>query len=111
VDVEAVEQERSTPLVRLSAAWLVGALLAGALGGIGSSQLAQGWLGPYADERSQPPLIIFSVADALMAGRDARQIRALADGFSDAGFLVLDGQAVLAAPGELYLPLSEGAGR
>jgi hypothetical protein len=111
MDVEPVQQEHSTPPVRLSAAWLFGALLAGAFGGIGSSQLAQGWLGPGADERSQPPLIILSVADAVMAGRDARQIRALAERLADGGFLVLDEQAVLAAPGELYLPLGEGAGR
>ena len=111
MDVETVQQERSTPPVRLNAAFLIGALLTGALGGIGSSQLAQGWLGPGIDERSQPPLIILSVADALMAGRDARQIRALAERLADGGFLVLDGQAVLAAPPELYLPLGEGAGQ
>ena len=43
-----------------------------------------------------------------MAGRDAREIRALAERFAGAGFLVLDGQAVLGAPAELYLPLAEG---
>lgn len=111
MDVEAVKQERSTLPMRLSAAVLIGALLAGAIGGIGASQLAEGWIGTGADERSQPPLIILSVADALMAGHDARQIRALAERLADGGFLVLDGQAVLAAPAELYLPLGEGTGR
>jgi len=108
--VEQRDQDGTMPR-RLTAGLLMTALLAGALGGVAASQLGQGWMGIGADSRAQPPLIMLSVAEAVMAGRDAREIRALAERFADAGFVVLDGQAVLAAPAELYLPLSKGVGR
>jgi hypothetical protein len=110
VDDKPGRQERAIP-AGLSTALVIGALLAGALGGILASPLTQGGMATGAEERAQPPLVILSVADALMAGRDARAIRALAERFADGGFLVLDAQAVLAAPAELYLPLAEGQDR
>ncbi|MFE8034502.1 hypothetical protein [Thiohalocapsa marina] len=55
------------------------------------------------DASAPPPLVILNLADALRAGRDAAGIRAMAERLADGGFVVLDAQAVLAAPGELYL--------
>jgi hypothetical protein len=52
--------------------------------------------------------MILSVADLLRGGTDPLEIRALADRLADGGFLVLDAQAVLAAPSELYLPAGPG---
>ncbi|MFE8032861.1 hypothetical protein [Thiohalocapsa marina] len=50
-----------------------------------------------------PPLVILNLADAVRAGQDAAGIRAMAERLADGGFLVLDAQAVLAAPAALYL--------
>jgi hypothetical protein len=94
---------------RVSAAMLLAAALAGAIGGFGAHRLAERWLAT--DASPQPPVIVLSVADALLAGRDAGQIRGLAERLADGGFVVLDAQAVLAAPDTLYLPFGQGAQR
>ena len=88
------------------AAMLLAAALAGAIGGAGriGSPKRGGDRCP-----APPPVIILSVADVLLAGRDAGQIRGLADRLADGGFVVLDAQAVLAAPDALYLPFGKGA--
>jgi len=52
----------------------------------------------------RPPIIVLSVADALRAGQDAGDIRARARRLADGGVLVLDAQAVLAAPQALSVP-------
>ena len=94
---------------RVSAAMLLAAALAGAIGGFGAHRLAESWLAT--DALTQPPVITLSVADALLAGLDAGQIRGLAERLADGGFVVLDAQAVLAAPDALYLPFGKGAPR
>jgi hypothetical protein len=107
-----MEPDRATTAgtfpARLSA-MLLAAALAGAIGGFGAHRLADRWLAT--DASRQPPVIILSVADALLAGRDAGQIRGLAERLADGGFVVLDAQAVLAAPNTLYLPFGKGPQR
>ena len=51
-----------------------------------------------------PPVVILDLGQAVRAGKDAAAIRAMADRLAGAGLLVLDAQAVLAAPAALYLP-------
>ena len=108
-----MEPDRATTAgalpARFAAAILLAAALAGAIGGFGGHRLAERWL--ETDATTQPPVIILSVADALLAGRDAGQIRGLAERLGDGGFVVLDAQAVLAAPDALYLPFGKGAPR
>ncbi|MEA1052562.1 hypothetical protein U5801_22530 [Lamprobacter modestohalophilus] len=98
----------TTPL-RWSLTLLFGAVLAGAVVGLGISQKRLAALA--GDAARQPPVVILSVSEAVRAGLDAGQIRVFAERLGERGFLVLDEQAVLAAPAELYLPLSEGVGR
>ncbi|MBK1621532.1 hypothetical protein CKO42_24590 [Lamprobacter modestohalophilus] len=98
-----------TPSLRWSLTLLFGAVLAGAVVGLGISQKRLAALA--GDAARQPPVVILSVSEAVRAGLDAGQIRVFAERLAERGFLVLDGQAVLAAPAELYLPLSEGIGR
>jgi hypothetical protein len=57
------------------------------------------------------PVIIVSVGELLRGGSDAVAIRALTARLADGGFLVLDAQAVLAAPPALYLQAGQGAVR
>jgi hypothetical protein len=85
----------------LTAGVLLTAVLAGAVGGA-----VMRWVQASNATTSEPastPVIILSVADLLRDGKDALEIRALADRLAEGGFLVLDAQAVLAAPSALYL--------
>lgn len=94
--------------MRWSLTLLFGAVLVGAVVGLGISQKrlsALAW-----DAARQPPVVILSVADAIRAGLDAEQIRVFSERLADRGFLVLDAQAVLAAPAALSLSLGEEAG-
>jgi hypothetical protein len=97
--------ERSTP--RLPAQVLALSVLSGALAAAAFQALEARLADDGADV--QPPLIILDVAAAIAAGKDAAAIRATADRLADAGLLVLDAQAVLAAPTALYVPQA-GAG-
>ncbi|MEA3643526.1 MAG: hypothetical protein VBE63_26865 [Lamprobacter sp.] len=98
----------TTP-VRWSLTLLFGAVLAGAVVGLGISQKRLAALA--GDAARQPPVVILSVAEAVRAGLDAGQIQVFSERLAARGFLVLDAQAVLAAPAELSLPLGEKAGR
>ncbi|MBK5941856.1 hypothetical protein CCR96_21965 [Halochromatium roseum] len=98
----------TTPL-RWSLTLLFGAVLAGAVVGLGISQKRLAALAR--DAAGQPPVIILSVSEAVRAGLDAGQIRVFAERLGERGFLVLDAQAVLAAPAELSLPMGEETGR
>ena len=85
---------------------LLTAALAGAFGGavmqwVQASIFAAG-------EPASTPVMILSVGDLLRGGTDALEIRALADRLAESGFLVLDAQAVLAAPSQLYLQAGQG---
>jgi hypothetical protein len=84
---------------------LVAAAVSGAVGGTGV-RLLQEW-GFAGHPAARNPVIILSVADLLRGGKDALAVRALAGRLADGGFLVLDAQAVLAAPPELYLQAAE----
>ena len=90
---------------------LAGVGLVAALGGVlgaGGVFLAQ-QRGEPANPTAATPVIILSVADRLRSGEDALAIRARADRLAAGGFLVLDAQAVLAAPPALYRPVGEGS--
>jgi hypothetical protein len=80
--------------------------LAGVLGGLIGGLVADRLT---ALDQNDPanPILVLSVADWLRSGQDGEAIRTLADGLADHGFLVLDHQAVLAAPEALYLPPTE----
>ena len=93
----------------LVAALLLGAVMAGAVGGAGLRWIQE--RGVAEDPAVPPPVIILSVAELLRSGKDALEIRALADQLADGGFLVLDAQAVLAAPPALYLQAGQGTVR
>jgi hypothetical protein len=83
-------------------AWLlIGAVVGGAVGAAGLRLLQERVSADHAGDGA--PMVIVSVADLVRGGKDALEIRALADRLADGGFLVLDTQAVLAAPSELYL--------
>ncbi|MFP4077019.1 MAG: hypothetical protein ACLFTD_11145 [Halochromatium sp.] len=98
----------TTP-VRWSLTLLFGAVLAGAVVGLGISQKRLSAL--VGDTARQPPVVILSIADAIRTGLDAEQIRVFSERLAERGFLVLDAQAVLAAPAVLSLPLGEGGGQ
>jgi hypothetical protein len=102
--------ERHSPKAdkRLSfaAGTLLAAVLAGAFGGAALQSLRD--TGVAGGQGPSTPVIILSVADLLRGGKNALEIRALADRLADGGFLVLDAQAVLAAPSELYLHAGPG---
>ena len=88
---------------------------------VASSYLGARWAAE--DLRSElalrPPLVLFDMAGAVrgvapdrLAAVVARE-KARAERLADAGFLVLDAQAVIAAPPELYLdrvPTHDGVG-
>jgi len=93
----------------LIAPLLLGAAMAGAVGGGGLRWIQD--QGVADDPAVPPPVIILSVAELLRSGKDALEIRALADQLADGDFLVLDAQAVLAAPPERYLRARQGAVR
>ena len=88
---------------------LVVSAIAGALGGAGLRALQD--RGSEDATALRPPVLVLSVADALRAGRDATAIRGLAQRLADGGFLVLDAQAVLAAPRALSLAELSQSGR
>ncbi len=98
----------TTPL-RWLLTLLFGAVLAGAVVGLGISQKRLSVRAQ--DAARQPPVVILSVAEAVRAGLDAGQIRMFSERLAERGFLVLDAQAVLAAPAELSLPLGDEVGR
>jgi hypothetical protein len=100
VEAEAPGPGIGTGLM-LAVVLLVSAL-AGALGGAGLRAIQD--RGSDDTAALRPPVLVLSVADALRAGRDATAIRGLAQRLADGGFLVLDAQAVLAAPQELFVP-------
>ena len=91
------------------AALLLGAVMAGAVGGGGLRWIQD--QGVADDPAVPPPVIILSVAELLRSGKDALEIRALADQLAAGGFLVLDAQSVLAAPPSLYLQPGHGTVR
>ena len=88
---------------------LVVSAIAGALGGAGLWAIQD--RGSDETAALRPPVLVLSVADALRAGRDATAIRGLAQRLADGGFLVLDAQAVLAAPRALSLAELSQSGR
>ena len=79
----------------------------GALVGAAGLRWVQG-LDSASERAASAPVIILSVADLVRGGKDALEIRALAKRLADGGFLVLDAQAVLAAPPGLYLQAGQG---
>jgi hypothetical protein len=83
--------------------------LAGALGGAGLRAIQD--RGGDETAALRPPVLVLSVAEALRAGQDAAAIRGLAQRLADGGFLVLDAQAVLAAPRALSLAELSQSGR
>jgi hypothetical protein len=85
---------------------LLAAGLAGAVGGAALQSIQDS--GVAGGEGPSAPVMILSVGDLLRDGTDALQIRVLADRLAESGFLVLDAQAVLAAPSELYLQAGPG---
>jgi hypothetical protein len=87
---------------------LVAALL-GAFGGAGLRRVQE--QGAAKDSALPTPVIIVSVGKLLRGGKDASAIRALTARLADSGFVVLDAQAVLAAPPALYLQAGQGAAR
>lgn len=90
----------------LSGASLAIPLLAGVLGGLVGALVADRMLAEPDDQST--PILVLSVADWLRSGQDGEAIRTLAERLADHGYLVLDDQAVLAAPEALYLPPTEG---
>ena len=88
------------------AAVLLAAAVVGALGGAGLRWVHDG--GAADDAPAAAPVIVLGIADLVRAGNDAAEIRALAERLAAGGFLVLDAQAVLAAPAELYLRPEQG---
>ena len=97
--------------------WLVAPLVLAAAGG--SGYLGARWGGDAlrAELALRPPVILFDLAGAVqgtepsqlaaVVARETERARRLAAG----GFLVLDAQAVIAAPPELYLaPTTVAAG-
>lgn len=77
------------------------AVLAGAVGGAALQSIRD--TGIAGGQGPSTPVMILSVAELLHGGTEALEIRVLADRLADGGFLVLDAQAVLAAPSGLYL--------
>jgi hypothetical protein len=90
---------------------LAGVLVVAVLGGVvgAASLFLTQQRGEPANPTASTPVIILSVADRLRSGEDALAIRARADRLAAGGFLVLDAQAVLAAPPALYRPVGEGS--
>jgi hypothetical protein len=95
--------------IGLFAGVLLAAALVGAFGGAGLRWVQEQGAAEYAF--GPAPVIIVSVGELLRGGQDAVAIRALAARLADSGFLVLDAQAVLAAPPALYLQAEQGAAR
>ncbi|MBK5969339.1 MULTISPECIES: hypothetical protein [Thiorhodovibrio] len=90
----------------LSGASMAIPVLVGALGGLVGALVADRIA---AEPDNQANLVVvLSVADWLRGGQDGEAIRTLAERLAEHGFLVLDDQAVLAAPEELYLQPTEG---
>jgi hypothetical protein len=85
---------------------LLAAVLAGAVGGAALQSIRD--TGVAGGQGPSTPVIILSIGDLLRDGTDALEIRALADRLAEGGFIVLDAQAVLAAPSELYLHAGQG---
>ena len=92
---------------------LGGAALAGAGGGFLAVRGSA--LEHYAELEQRPPVAIIdvtalappSVGEEVDAGQTARAIQDAARRLSAAGYIVLDAQAVLAAPMDLYVRLPE----
>jgi hypothetical protein len=95
--------------IGLFAGVLLAAAFVGAFGGAGLRWMQE--QGAARASTGPTPVIIVSVGDLLRGGEDALAIRALTARLADGGFLVLDAQAVLAAPPALYLPAGQGAAR
>ena len=93
--------------VGLSVAVVIVAALVGAFGGAGLRWVQQ--QGAAEASAVTAPVVILSVGELLRGGEDAVAIRAPTARLADGGFLVLDAQAVLAAPPVLYLQAGQGA--
>ncbi|EIC24011.1 hypothetical protein [Thiorhodovibrio frisius] len=90
----------------LSGASMAIPVLVGALGGLVGALVADRMMAEL--DVQATPILVLSVADWVRGGQDGEAIRTLAERLAEHGFLVLDDQAVLAAPEELYLPPTEG---
>ncbi|WPL15727.1 hypothetical protein Thiowin_00644 [Thiorhodovibrio winogradskyi] len=77
------------------------AVLGGLIGGLVADRMAVN------QDHPANSILVLSVADWLRGGQDGAAIRTLAERLAEHGFLVLDDQAVLAAPEALFLQPTE----
>ncbi|EIC22798.1 hypothetical protein [Thiorhodovibrio frisius] len=96
------KQDRSEWINPRLAIPVLTAVLGGLIGSLVADRMAVN------QDHQANPILVLSVADWLRGGQDGSEIRTLAEGLAEHGFLVLDDQAVLAAPEGLYLQPTEG---